>query len=64
MWGVLVLWLWAALPGLLGASPLFLERNGNTSSICKPAPHWKVQGQSPMEGLLGDVVVVALLKAS
>lgn len=57
------LWL-SALPALLGASPLFLEKESNGSRICKPAPKWEIDGQTPMNDLLGNVVIVALLKAS
>lgn len=60
------LWLCATLPGLLWASQvsLIVERDDSTSRICKPAPHWDIKGQAPMQELLGKVVVVALLKAS
>lgn len=60
------LWLYAALPGLLWAShvTLIVEGDNDASRICKPAPHWEINGQAPMQELLGNVVVVALLKAS
>lgn len=60
------LWaLWvSAFPVLLGASPLFLEKESTGSRICKPAPKWEIDGNIPMKDLLGNVVVVALLKAS
>lgn len=54
----------ATLPGLLGTAPLLVERNSSQSTICKPAPRWTINGRSPMDELLGSVVVVALLKAS
>ena len=60
------LWLYAALPGLLLAShvSLMVEGDNDASRICKSAPKWTIKGQSPMQELLGNVVVVALLKAS
>ncbi|MEQ2178013.1 Selenoprotein Pb, partial [Goodea atripinnis] len=62
----LVLWLSAALPGLLWASQsaLLVEGDKNASRICKLAPYWDIKGRSPMQEQLGNVVVVALLKAS
>lgn len=57
------LWL-SAFPALLWASPLFLEKESNGSRICKPAPKWEIDDEVPMQDLLGNVVVVALLKAS
>lgn len=57
------LWL-SAFPALLGASPLFLEKESTGSRICKPAPKWEIDGNIPMKDLLRNVVVVALLKAS
>lgn len=61
-----LLWLCATLPGLLWAShvSLIVERDDSASRICKPAPHWDIKGRAPMDELLGQVVVVALLKAS
>lgn len=60
------LWLFAALPGLLWASHVstIVEGDNDPSRICKPAPHWEINGNAPMQELLGNVVVVALLKAS
>lgn len=60
------LWLYAALPGVLWAShvTLLVEGDNDASRICKPAPNWTIKGQAPMQELLGNVVVVALLKAS
>lgn len=62
----LLLCLYAALPVALWAShaTLLVEGNNNASRICKPAPHWEIKGEAPMNNLLGNVVVVALLKAS
>uniref|UniRef100_A0A3P8Y8C2 Selenoprotein P N-terminal domain-containing protein n=1 Tax=Esox lucius TaxID=8010 RepID=A0A3P8Y8C2_ESOLU len=61
----LTLWLCATLSGPLQASPLFVEGDRNASRICKPAPAWEIKGQgAPMKELLGNVVVLALLKAS
>lgn len=57
-----LLWLQAALTGLLWAS--HVQGLSNTSRICSPAPRWEIGGRAPMEELLGRVVVVALLKAS
>ncbi|KAL1280375.1 hypothetical protein QQF64_014975 [Cirrhinus molitorella] len=57
------LWL-SAIPALLGASPLFLEKENTGSRICKPAPKWEIDGKTPMKDLIGNVVIVALLKAS
>lgn len=54
----------ASLPSLLWTSPLFVERDNNQSTVCKLAPLWDIDGYSPMNELLGNVVVVALLKAS
>lgn len=51
----------AALLAMVWASQV---THAHTSEICKPAPHWDVQGRAPMEEHLGNVVVVALLKAS
>lgn len=66
MYSLSSLWLCAALPGLLCASQvsLLVEGGNNASRICKPAPNWTIKGQAPMQKLLGNVVVVALLKAS
>ena len=62
---LLPLWLGASLPGLLwAAAVLLVEGDSDPSRICKPAPHWEVGGIAPMPELLGNVVVVALLKAS
>lgn len=60
------LWLYMAMPGLLWASQasLLVEGDNDASRICKPAPHWTIKGHAPMAELLGNVVVVALLKAS
>lgn len=60
------LWLYAALPALLLAShvSVIVEGDNDPSRICKPAPHWAIKGNAPMQELLGNVVVVALLKAS
>lgn len=57
------LWLSASL-ALLEASPLFVEKETTGSRICKPAPHWEIANKAPMKELVGNVVVVALLKAS
>lgn len=57
-----LLWLHVALTGLLWAS--HVQGLNVTTSICKPAPRWEIDGQAPMQELLGRVVVVALLKAS
>lgn len=54
----------SVLPALLWASPLFVERDSEASSICKTAPRWEIDGKAPMEELHGHVVMVALLKAS
>lgn len=62
-----MLWLYAtALPCLLWASQvsLFVEGDNDPSKICKPAPNWKIKEKAPMQALQGNVVVVALLKAS
>lgn len=66
MRSLLLLWMCAALPGLLTASgvTLFVEGDSDVSRICKPAPHWEIKGKAPMKEQLGNVVVVALLKAS
>ncbi len=66
MHSLLSLWLYAALPGLLWAShvSLVVEGDKDASRICKAAPHWEINGKTPMQELLGNVVVVALLKAS
>lgn len=63
---LLTLWLSIALPSLLWASQvtLLVEGDKDASTICKPAPHWDIGGRAPMQELLGNVVVVALLKAS
>uniref|UniRef100_A0A3Q2R3L7 Selenoprotein P2 n=1 Tax=Fundulus heteroclitus TaxID=8078 RepID=A0A3Q2R3L7_FUNHE len=62
MRSLLVLWLSAALPGLLwvfhSAPPV--EGDNDLSRICKPAPNWTIDGSSPMEERKGNVVVVAL----
>lgn len=57
------MWLSASLC-LLDASPLFVEKESTSSRICKPVPHWNISDQAPMKQLLGNVVVVALLKAT
>lgn len=57
-----LLWLQAALTGLLWASQA--QGQNTTSRICKAAPRWEISGQAPMEALVGRVAVVALLKAS
>ena len=59
-------WLYTVLPGLLWAAhvSLIVEGDNDASRICKLAPNWTIKGRSPMEGQLGNVVVVALLKAS
>uniref|UniRef100_K7E6A4 Selenoprotein P N-terminal domain-containing protein n=1 Tax=Monodelphis domestica TaxID=13616 RepID=K7E6A4_MONDO len=50
----------AVLLGLLGASLAFENR----TRFCQPAPPWQVGGgRAPMEEALGNVTVVALLKA-
>lgn len=65
MQGLFTLRLCAALPGLLWASPLLVEGDTDASKICKPAPRWEIKGHgAPMKELLGNVVVLALLKAS
>lgn len=66
MRSLVLVWLCAALPGLLCTPAVSLEVEGdkNPSRICKPAPNWEVQGIAPMQELVGNVVVVALLKAS
>ena len=67
MRSLFAVWLGASLPALLWASSsasLLVEGDNDPSRICKPAPYWQVQGKAPMRELLGDVVVVALLKAS
>ncbi|CAL9689133.1 unnamed protein product [Knipowitschia caucasica] len=59
--------LWClALPTVLWAShgTLLVEGDNDASKICKAAPYWDIKGQTPMKELEGDVVVVALLKAS
>lgn len=60
------LWWGLALPTVLWAShvTLLVEGDKEASRICKPAPSWDIKGHAPMKELLGDVVVVALLKAS
>lgn len=59
--GLLVLALAACLGlGLASAS----EVADNSSRLCQEAPAWSINGLSPMEGALGQVTVVALLKAS
>lgn len=61
------LWLFGAmLPCLLWAAhvTLLVEGDNDASRICKPAPNWTIKGHAPMQRLLGNVVVVALLKAS
>lgn len=57
-----LLWLQAALAALLWA--LHVQGLNQTSRMCKPPPRWEIDGQAPMEKLVGRVVVVALLKAS
>lgn len=66
MGSLLTLWLFAALPGLLWAShsTLIVEGDNDASRICKPAPQWDIKGYAPMQDLLGNVAVVALLKAA
>ena len=64
MRSLLPLWLGVSLPGLLWAAVLLVEGNSSESRICKSAPYWEVGGKAPMQELLGNVVVVALLKAS
>uniref|UniRef100_A0A3P9C9X8 Selenoprotein P2 n=1 Tax=Maylandia zebra TaxID=106582 RepID=A0A3P9C9X8_9CICH len=63
MGSLLMLWLFAALPGLLWAShsTLIVEGDNDASRICKPAPQWDIKGYAPMRDLLGNVAVVALL---
>lgn len=63
MQGLRALWL-SALPAIIWASPLLIERENGTSRICKLAPHWEIGGKAPMDELQGHIVVVALLKAS
>lgn len=60
------LWRYVALPALLWASQvsLMVETDDSGSQICEPAPHWEIKGHAPMREQLGNVVVVALLKAS
>uniref|UniRef100_A0A8D0DYX5 Selenoprotein P N-terminal domain-containing protein n=1 Tax=Salvator merianae TaxID=96440 RepID=A0A8D0DYX5_SALMN len=50
------------LLGLMIATTL-AEVAENRTRICQPAPYWKINGTSPMAGMEGQVVVVALLKA-
>lgn len=57
--GVLALAAWLGL-GLASAS----EGVANSSQLCREAPVWSVNGSSPMVGAVGQVTVVALLKAS
>lgn len=57
-----LLWIQATLIGLLWAS--HVQGFNYTTRICKPAPHWEINGDAPMQQLLGRVVVVALLKAT
>lgn len=66
MRSLLTLWLFAALPVLLWAShtTLFVEGDNDASRICKPPPNWDIKGRAPMKRLLGNVSVVALLKAT
>uniref|UniRef100_A0A3Q1HV68 Selenoprotein P N-terminal domain-containing protein n=1 Tax=Anabas testudineus TaxID=64144 RepID=A0A3Q1HV68_ANATE len=61
-----LLYLCAALPGVLWAAhtTLLVEGDNDASRICKPAPHWEIRGRAPMNEVLGNVVVVALLKAN
>lgn len=61
-----LLWRYVALPTLLWASQvsLMVETDDNGSQICEPAPSWEIKGHEPMREQLGNVVVVALLKAS
>lgn len=63
MQAVLALFL-VLFPGPVWTSALLVERENGTSTICKQAPDWEVNGHAPMKGLMGSVVVVALLKAS
>lgn len=59
--GVLALAAWLGLGlGLASAS----EGVANSSRLCREAPVWSVNGSSPMVGAVGQVTVVALLKAS
>lgn len=48
---------------LVGAA-ITLAAANNDTRICQVAPHWEIGNQSPMEQLSGQLVVVALLKAS
>lgn len=66
MQSLLSLWRYVALPALLWASQvsLVVETDDSGSQICEPAPRWEIKGHVPMTGQLGNVVVVALLKAS
>ncbi|TSO25251.1 Selenoprotein Pb [Bagarius yarrelli] len=41
----------ASLQSLLPTSALFVERNSSQTTICKPAPHWEIDGRSPMNEL-------------
>uniref|UniRef100_A0A8B9F0Z6 Selenoprotein P N-terminal domain-containing protein n=1 Tax=Amazona collaria TaxID=241587 RepID=A0A8B9F0Z6_9PSIT len=54
---VLALAAWLGL-GLASAS----EGADNSSQLCQEAPAWSINGLSPMEGAMGQVTVVALLK--
>uniref|UniRef100_A0A672TFW8 Selenoprotein Pb-like n=1 Tax=Strigops habroptila TaxID=2489341 RepID=A0A672TFW8_STRHB len=51
--------IWLGL-GLASAS----EGADNSSRLCQEAPAWSINGLSPMEGAMGQVTVVALLKAT
>ncbi|KAG8437022.1 hypothetical protein GDO86_007924 [Hymenochirus boettgeri] len=49
---------------LMGMLSLSSSSELSNSSICKPAPNWRIEDQEPMAGALGNVTVVALLQAS
>lgn len=51
------------LVGLV-VTAILAEVAENRSHICQPAPLWKINGTAPMDGMEGQVMVVALLKAS
>ncbi|TFK01697.1 adenine phosphoribosyltransferase 1-like [Platysternon megacephalum] len=52
----------ATLLGLVAAT--LAEVAENRTRLCQPAPRWEINGTAPMTGALGQVTVVALLKAS
>ncbi|CAM4607599.1 unnamed protein product, partial [Caretta caretta] len=52
----------ATLLGLVAAT--LAEVAENKTRLCQPAPLWEINGTAPMAGALGQVTVVALLKAS